>query len=58
MDGQRVVITGIGIHSCLGTSLDEVHDSLCNGKSGIVNEQRRVDKGFQSPLTGSVPVPN
>lgn len=58
MDGQRVVITGIGIHSCLGSSLDEVHDSLYNGKSGIVKEQRRVDMGFQSPLTGNVPIPN
>lgn len=58
MDGQRVVVTGIGIHSCLGTSLEEVHDSLYNGKSGIVKEQRRVDMGFQSPLTGYVPIPD
>ncbi|MFT5054922.1 MAG: 3-oxoacyl-[acyl-carrier-protein] synthase-1, partial [Oceanospirillaceae bacterium] len=55
---NRVVITGIGIHSCLGTSLEEVRDSLYNGKSGIVKEQRRVDMGFQSPLTGNVPIPN
>ena len=55
---NRVVITGIGIHSCLGTNLDEVRDSLFNGKSGIVKEERRVELGFQSPLTGNVPIPN
>ena len=58
MDGQRVVITGIGIHSCLGISVKEVFDSLYKGKSGIIKEQRRVEMGFQSPLTGSVPIPD
>ena len=33
---KRVVITGLGIWSCLGTTLDEVRDSLYRGKSGIV----------------------
>lgn len=51
---RRVVVTGMGIHSCLGTSLDEVRDSLYGGKSGIVYEQLRVDQGYQSGLTGNV----
>ena len=55
---QRVVITGIGIYSCLGTSLDEVTKSLYAGKSGIVFDQVRKDFGFRSALTGMVPKPD
>ena len=33
---NRVVITGMGIYSCLGKTLDEVRDSLYHGKSGII----------------------
>lgn len=55
---NRVVITGIGIHSCLGTNSQEVTESLRAGKSGIVFEQERKDFGFRSALTGSVPMPN
>jgi 3-oxoacyl-[acyl-carrier-protein] synthase-1 len=32
---KRVVITGIGIVSCLGNNQEEVHQSLLNSKSGI-----------------------
>ena len=32
---RRVVITGLGIVSCLGNSQEEVHQSLFNSKSGI-----------------------
>ena len=32
---KRVVITGIGIVSCLGNNQKEVYDSLLNSKSGI-----------------------
>lgn len=55
---KRVVITGMGIHSCIGTSLEEVKDSLYNGKSGIIFDQDRRDFGFQSGLTGSIPKPD
>ncbi len=55
---NRVVITGMGIHSCIGTSLEEVSDSLMNGKSGIILEEERKTFGYQSGLTGSVPMPN
>ena len=46
---RRVVITGMGIWSCLGTTLDEVRQSLYDGKSGIIFSQERVDAGFRSP---------
>lgn len=54
---NRVVITGMGIWSCLGTTLDQVRDSLYNGKSGIIFDQARKDMGFRSALTGFVPTP-
>lgn len=55
---KRVVITGMGIWSCLGTTLDEVRDSLYAGKSGIIFSQERKDAGFRSPLCANVPLPN
>lgn len=55
---RRVVITGMGIYSCIGTSLDEVKQSLYEGKSGIVFDQERKDFGFRSALTGKVPRPD
>ncbi len=54
---RRVVITGMGIWSCLGTSLSEVKDSLYQGKSGIGIDPDRITYGYQSPLTGIVPEP-
>lgn len=54
---RRVVITGMGIWSCLGTSIEEVKDSLYNGKSGIGLEDERLGYGYQSALTGIVPKP-
>ncbi len=54
---QRVVITGMGIWSCLGNTLDQVRDSLYQGKSGIVLDPERKAMGFRSGLTGSVPKP-
>lgn len=55
---NRVVITGMGIYSCLGITLDEVKDSLYNGKSGIIFSQERKDFGYRSGLTGFVPKPD
>ncbi|MBL4652741.1 MAG: beta-ketoacyl-[acyl-carrier-protein] synthase family protein [Flavobacteriales bacterium] len=54
---RRVVITGLGIHSCLGYNLDEVRDSLFKGKSGIGIDPVRTEMGFRSPLTGIVKRP-
>jgi len=55
---KRVVITGMGIYSCIGKNLEEVKNSLYNGKSGIVYDQERKDFGYRSPLTGMVEKPN
>lgn len=54
---RRVVITGMGIWSCLGTDIDEVKASLFNGKSGIGIDEGRFGYGFQSALTGIVKKP-
>ena len=48
----------MGIWSCLGTTLDEVRQSLYEGKSGIVFSQERKDAGFRSPICGNVPKAN
>ncbi|WP_162897312.1 beta-ketoacyl synthase [Aquimarina sp. BL5] len=55
---RRVVITGMGIYSCIGTNIEEVKESLYQGKSGIVFEQSRKEFGYRSALTGTVPKPN
>lgn len=55
--GRRVVVTGIGIWSCLGTSLEDVMVSLYNGKSGIGIDPDRTAYGYRSALTGIVPRP-
>ena len=54
---KRVVITGMGIWSCLGTNIEEVKESLYNGKSGIGLDQDRIEYGFRSGLTGIVQRP-
>ena len=55
---KRVVITGLGIYSCLGTSLEEVCCSLYEGRSGIVFDSKRKELGFRSGLTGNITVPD
>ena len=55
---RRVVITGMGIWSCIGMSLDEVRQSLYEGRSGIIFSQERKDAGFRSPICGNVPKPD
>lgn len=58
MNSGRVVITGMGIWSCLGKDLAEVETSLREGKSGIVFDQKRKDMGYRSALTGAVDMPD
>ena len=55
---NRVVITGMGIHSCLGTTLGDVKDALFHGRSGIVFDPIRKEMGFRSALIGNVPMPD
>src|SRR6056300_1059547 len=53
---RRVVVTGMGIVSCLGTDKDSVLDSLKQGKSGIKFQQEYADLGFRSHVAGSVDI--
>ena len=55
--GRRVVVTGMGIWSCLGTNLEEVRQSLYEGRSGIGVDPQRIEYGYQSALTGIVQQP-
>ncbi|MFC2655302.1 MAG: beta-ketoacyl-[acyl-carrier-protein] synthase family protein [Segatella salivae] len=54
---RRVVITGMGIWSCLGTNLETVKQSLYEGKSGIGLQSERLEYGYRSALTGIVEEP-
>ena len=54
---NRVVISGIGIYSCIGKNLAEVRKSLYEGKSGIVLDAKRKEMGYRSSLTGFVEKP-
>jgi len=54
---NRVVITGMGIWSCLGTSVEAVKESLYTGKSGIGIDNDRLVYGYRSGLTGLVEDP-
>lgn len=55
---KRVVITGMGIYSCLGQTLDDVRDSLYTAHSGIIFDPARKEFGFRSGLTAAVPMPD
>jgi len=51
---RRVVITGIGIVSCIGNNKAEVLDSLLNTKSGIVFSEEHKKYNFRSQIVGAV----
>ena len=53
---RRVVVTGIGIVSCLGNNKEAVLDSLQQGRSGIKHNQSYVDIGMRSHISGSVDI--
>ncbi len=55
---NRVVITGLGIYSCIGKDMEQVKNSLLGGKSGIIYDEIRKQMGFRSALTGFVERPN
>ncbi len=52
MNTRRVVITGIGIVSCIGNTQDEVLESLRNGRSGISHSDDYEERGFRSHVHG------
>ncbi len=49
---RRVVITGLGIVSCIGDDKDAVAESLKAGRSGIRFAQDQADLGFKSCVSG------
>ena len=49
---RRVVITGLGIISCLGNSQEEVHQSLLNSKSGISYSEEYKEHNLKSHIHG------
>ncbi len=51
--GRRVVITGLGIVSCLGNDAESVTRSLYDGRSGISLRQEQVDMGLRSHVAGA-----
>lgn len=51
---RRVVVTGMGIVSCLGSDKESVLESLKEGKSGIKFQQEYADLGFRSQVAGSI----
>jgi len=50
---RRVVITGLGIVSCLGNDADSVTRSLFEGRSGIATRQEQIDMGLRSHVAGA-----
>ena len=51
---RNVVITGLGIKSCIGNDYAEVLANLQNAKSGIVFNEKYSEMGFRSCVSGSV----
>lgn len=49
---RRVVITGLGIISCIGNNADEVTDSLKAGRCGIKHDEKMAELGFRSQVSG------
>ncbi len=53
---RRVVVTGLGIVSSIGTNADEVTASLRNGTSGITANAAMAEHGFRSQIAGAVDI--
>ena len=51
---KNVVVTGMGIVSCIGSDIQEVLCSLKNGKSGITKNLVYEEMGFRSHVSGAV----
>ena len=49
---KRVVITGAGIRSCIGSTLDEVSDSLQSMRSGLQHRPEYAEQGLRSQVAG------
>ena len=55
---KRVVVTGMGIWSCIGQDLQTVTESLKQGRSGIIFDPKRIEYGLHSGLVSDVPRPD
>ena len=53
---KNVVITGVGIKSCIGNTYNDVLESLKLGKSGIVSNSSYAEMGFRSQVSGSMDI--
>ena len=53
---NNVVVTGMGIVSCIGNGLNEVLESLKIGKSGITTNSIYKEMGFRSHVSGSIDI--
>lgn len=53
---KRVVITGMGISSCLGNDITTVLDALKTSRSGIRYNESYAEHGFRSQVSGSVDI--
>ena len=53
---KNVVVTGMGVISCIGSGLNEVISSLKNGTSGIKPNPTYKEMGFRSHVSGSIDI--
>jgi 3-oxoacyl-[acyl-carrier-protein] synthase I len=53
---RRVVVTGLGIVSCLGNDRQQVLEALKAGRSGIRFKEEYAERGFRSQVAGSVDI--
>lgn len=51
---KRVVVTGMGIISCLGNDINSVSKSLQKGIAGYDIDPERKELGFRCPITGII----
>ena len=51
---RKVVVTGLGIVSCIGNNKDEVLKSLLNTKSGIIFSEDQKKYNFRSQVAGTI----
>ena len=53
---KNIVITGMGIRSCIGNTYNEVLKNLQAGKSGITKNETYSKMGFRSQIAGSISI--
>ncbi|MGO2132582.1 MAG: beta-ketoacyl synthase N-terminal-like domain-containing protein, partial [Halomonas sp.] len=53
---RRVVVTGLGIVSCLGNDATQVLEALRHGRSGIRFKSEYAERGLRSHVAGTVDI--